>query len=100
MSLQSDPTPIVFCGKVTRKKIDSDPTWLIIPQVTVDKGVPIAEDDNVKGQLFQQLIELGDLILEGYKSQLESFPPEAAGDGALAQRRSAVLKQVLNHLIN
>jgi len=62
-------------------------------QVTVDKGVPIAEDDNVKGQLFQQLIELGDLILEGYKSQLESFPPEAAGDGALAQRRSAVLKQ-------
>ena len=82
--------------KDEQKKIDIDPTWLIIPQVTVDKGVPIAEDDNVKGQLFQQLIELGDLILEGYKSQLESFPPEAAGDGTLAQRRSAVLKQVLN----
>lgn len=55
--------------------------------VTLDKGVPIAEDDNVKGQLFQQMVELADLILDGYRTQLESF----AADGQ--QRKAAVVKQ-------
>ena len=56
--------------------------------VTLDKGVPVAEDDNVKGQLFQQLVELADLILDGYRTQLESFP-----EGGGQPRKAAVAKQ-------
>ena len=55
-------------------------------QMTLDKALPIVEADGVRNQLFKQLIELCDLVLDGYQVQLNSIP-------AGSDRQQAVLKQ-------
>ena len=45
-------------------------------QITLEKIIPLAEDASVRNVLFQQLVDLTDFILNGYKAQLESIPSQ------------------------
>ena len=54
-------------------------------QITLEKIIPIAEDASVRNVLFQQLVDLTDFILAGYKSQLESIQTQ--------DRKLTVLKE-------
>ncbi|XP_038072152.1 nuclear pore complex protein Nup133-like [Patiria miniata] len=42
-------------------------------RVTIEQGIPNGEDIQSRGALYQQIMELTDLILEGYVTQLESI---------------------------
>lgn len=42
-------------------------------RVTFERGLAEAGDHQERGGLYQQLMELTDLILDGYKTQLESI---------------------------
>ena len=54
--------------------------------VTLEKAIPIAEDATLKTIFYQQLVDLCDLVLDGYKSQLDSI---SSGD----RRQAVVYKQ-------
>ena len=41
--------------------------------LTVGQGLPNAEDVQTRGILFQQLMEMTELVLDGYVTQLESI---------------------------
>ncbi|XP_022083153.1 nuclear pore complex protein Nup133-like isoform X2 [Acanthaster planci] len=41
-------------------------------RITLEQGIPNSEDVQSRGALYQQVMELTDLILEGYVTQLES----------------------------
>ena len=45
-------------------------------QITIQKVIPLAEDGSVRNVLFQQLVELSDFVLDGYKTQLETIPTQ------------------------
>ena len=49
--------------------------------LTVGQGLPNAEDVQTRGVLYQQLMEMTDLILDGYITQLQSLR-ESQGQGS------------------
>lgn len=69
--------------------------------VTLEKTVTIAEDGSVRASLYHQLVELCDLILDGYRTQLETIRNE---DRKLAvvfkqyeKDRSALILPLVSH---
>lgn len=54
-------------------------------QLTLNKAVPLAEDAEERKDLYKQLVDLADLVLDGYNGQISTIQD--------ASRKSAVLKQ-------
>ena len=50
-------------------------------QLTVDAAIPAAQDNQQRGTLLQQLLELTDILLDGYKTELEAIR-QATGESA------------------
>lgn len=48
--------------------------WILFQvSVTVERAIPETQDVETRGTLFQQLLDLADLLLDGYSSQLQSL---------------------------
>ncbi len=59
--------------------------------MTNEKALPLSEDASARAAIAAQMADLTDLLLDGYRAQLERM---GAGGGAAArQRRKAVLAQ-------
>ena len=56
-----------------------------IYRITESKMLDLAEDSNTKQQLCLQLVDLADLILNGYKVQLDSLEPSERLESVLQQ---------------
>ena len=50
-------------------------------QLTVDAAIPAAQDNQQRGALLQQILELTDILLDGYKTELEAVR-QATGESA------------------
>ena len=50
--------------------------------MTIERGIPNSKDIQSRGTLYQQVMELTDLILEGYVTQLESIRLSAGEDNS------------------
>ena len=53
-------------------------------QLTVDAAIPAAQDNQQRGNLLQQLLELTDILLDGYKTELE-YVRQTTGESAQYQ---------------
>ena len=68
--------------------------------MTIERGIPNSEDIQSRGALYQQIMELTDLILEGYVTQLDSISLSSGEENAqyeeleqkYHQERSALIK--------
>ena len=56
---------------------------------TNDKALPLAEDSSARAALAAQMSDLADLVLDGYRSQLDRMPSSSSKSG----RRKAVVSQ-------
>ena len=54
-------------------------------RLTLEHGIPNAEDLQSRGTLYQQVMELTDLMLDGYVTQLESVRAGSGQESALYQ---------------
>ncbi|XP_033628946.1 nuclear pore complex protein Nup133-like [Asterias rubens] len=74
-------------------------------RVTIERGIPNSEDIQSRGALYQQIMELTDLILEGYVTQLDSISLSSGEENAqyeeleqkYHQERSALIKPLIDH---
>ncbi len=72
--------------------------------MTIERGIQNSEDIHSRGALYQQIVELTDLILEGYVTQLSSISLSSGEDNAqyeeleqkYHQERSALIKPLMD----
>lgn len=67
--------------------------------LTASNAVPLADSAAVRGRVFQQLTDLADLVLNGYKVHLDSLGHEAARYEALELQFQQDRKRLISPLI-
>ncbi len=55
--------------------------------LTVEAAIPAAHDAQQKGALLQQLVQLTDLVLDGYKTEIEAVNQSAPDSAKLQELR-------------